>query len=66
MMATFIGPLLTILVLPAVCFMLPPDSEAKLDIHVGVMQAYAVFQIVLSDNIAPYSTALDRPIFGKF
>lgn len=59
---TFIAPLLVILALPAICFILRPDNDSKLDIHIGVMQAFAVFNIIIADKMAPFTD--EMPIFG--
>lgn len=60
---TFITPMLILFALPVACFMLPPDSEVKLDIHIGVIQAYAIFSIIIPEHIAPFTTT--TPKFGK-
>ena len=46
-------PVMMITVLTILTFLLPPDSESKLDIQITVMLAHAVYMTIISDSLPP-------------
>ena len=60
---TFLVPVMTVTGLTILTFLLPPDSESKLDIQITVMLANAVYMTIVSDNLPPSkSTPLIRKL----
>ena len=45
--------------------MLPPDSEAKLDMMLSTMLSYAVYMMILNDDIPPFVQG-SSPIIRKY
>lgn len=52
---TLIYPLILLSVLPPFSMLLPADDGSKLDIQINTMLSYAVYMMILSDYIPPFS-----------
>ena len=62
---TLLAPFAIMSVLPCFAFMLPPDSEAKLDMMLSTMLSYAVYMMILNDYIPPFVQG-SSPIIRKY
>lgn len=52
--ATIINPVIAVATIMPVSLLLPPDSEAKLDIQITSVLAFSVYMIIVVDLIPPY------------
>lgn len=50
---TFLMPMMVLTALVILTFLLPPDSESKLDIQMSAMLAHSVYMTVISDSLPP-------------
>ena len=60
-----LAPFAIMSILPCFAFMLPPDSEAKLDMMLSTMLSYAVYMMILNDYIPPFVQG-SLPIIRKY
>lgn len=63
--STFLMPVLALALLSSCSFLLPPQSEAKLDILVNLMLSYAVYVLILGESLPPSGNET-QPILCEF
>lgn len=62
---TIVQPVIAVATLYPLSLLLPPDSEAKLDIQITAMLALSVYMMIVVDFIPPYLPD-ETPKIGRF